>query len=66
MGSALMLPISRVDRWRPGEMHCGCSASAVACLSGLNALAGAGEQRCARIEASEQAQASHRIGHVRG
>ena len=32
----------------------------------LNALAGAREQRCARIEASERVQASHRTGHVRG
>ena len=56
MGSDLMLPISRVDRWRPSEMRCGCSASPA--LSGLNALAGAREQRCARIEASEQAQVS--------
>ena len=65
MGSALMLPISRVDRWRPGEMRC-VRVLGVACLSGLNALAGPREQRCARIEASERVQASHRTGHVRG
>ena len=65
MGSALMLPISRVDRWRPGEMHW-MRVLGVACLSGLNAVAGAREQRCARIEASERVQASHRTGHVRG
>ena len=64
MGSALMLPTSRVKKVAPRRDA--LRVLGVACLSGLNTLAGAREQRCARIEASERVQASHRTGHVRG